>query len=76
MRRLFSLMLFAFAVAGSASGGQSPTVAASEVTPFIGTWVFTMIEPWGTHETVRIWDKNGTVAASVQAEQFPPIDAS
>ena len=31
-----------------------------------------MKEPGGTQETVRIRDENGKIAASVQAEQFPP----
>ena len=76
MRHLSWLTLLAMALAGPASGGQSSIVKPSDVTPFMGTWVFTMPDLRGTQETVRIWDKNGTVAASVQAERFPPIDVS
>ena len=43
---------------------------------FIGTWVFAMTEPLGAQETVRIIDKGGTIVATVQAQQFPPIDVS
>ena len=35
-----------------------------------------MTNPQGAQETVRVWDNKGTVAASVQAGRFPPIDAS
>ena len=35
-----------------------------------------MSDPQGAHETVRIIDNNGAVAASVQAERFPPINVS
>jgi hypothetical protein len=55
---------------------QDSPVTASEVTAFLGTWVFTMTNPRGATETVRIWEKNGTVAASVQAGRFPPIAVS
>ena len=40
---------------------------------FMGTWAISMREPSGAHETVRIWDEGGVVAASVQSEQSPPI---
>jgi hypothetical protein len=63
-------------VAGAASGAQTPTVKTSEVMPFLGTWVFTMTNPQGAQETVRITDKDGIVAASVQAGRFPPIDVA
>ena len=40
----------------------------------MGTWVFTMTEPEhfkGSQQTVRIWNQNGMVAASVQVGKFP-----
>src|SRR5262245_29362360 len=40
----------------------------------MGTWVFSMTNPQGAQETVRIVDKNGALAASVQSGRFPPID--
>jgi hypothetical protein len=42
-----------------------------------GTWVVTMTEPEalkGSSQTVRIWDQNGVVAASVQTGKFPPTN--
>jgi hypothetical protein len=33
----------------------------------------TMTNPQGATETVRIWDQNGVMAATVQAGRFPPI---
>jgi hypothetical protein len=62
-------------LAAPVSAGQAPPpLPASGVKAFIGTWVMTMTNPDGTVETVRIWDKNGVAAASVQAGKFPPIE--
>jgi hypothetical protein len=57
-----------------AAGGQASGVKSSQATAFLGTWLITMTEPQGAHETVRIWDQNGVIGATVQAEQFPPHD--
>lgn len=77
MKHLSLLTLLTVALlAGAAQGEQTSTVKTSEVMPFLGTWVFTMTNPQGAQETVRISDKNGTVAASVQAGRFPPIEVS
>jgi hypothetical protein len=35
-----------------------------------------MTEPLGAQETVRIIDKGGRIVATVQAQQFPPIEVS
>jgi hypothetical protein len=62
-----------------AAGGQAPAMHSSEVTTFIGTWVFDMTDPpelVGTKETVRILEKNGVVAATVQVGRFPPNDVT
>jgi hypothetical protein len=56
-------------LAGSIAAAQDASLPSSQGTDFMGTWEFTLTEPFGFHETVRIWDKEGTVAASVQAEQ-------
>ena len=40
----------------------------------MGTWVFTMTAPphfKGSMQTVRIWEQDGRVAASVQVGKFP-----
>jgi hypothetical protein len=58
------------------AAGQGSTVSPSQATGFIGTWVFKMTNPAGAQETVRIWDKDGTLAASVQSGRFPPISVS
>ena len=55
---------------------QDSTLASSEATAFVGTWVFTMTEPKGAQEAVRIMDKGGRIVASVQAQQFPPLEVS
>jgi hypothetical protein len=59
-----------------AAGGQGSTLASSEARAFIGTWLFAMTEPKGAQETVRIADRAGKIAATVQAQQFPPIEVS
>ena len=56
--------------------GQTPTINSSDSSVFMGTWPLTMTNPAGAHETVRIWDENGVVKASVQAERFPAIAAT
>jgi hypothetical protein len=55
--------------------GQA-TLPSADAAPFMGTWVFSMTEPAGAVETVRVWDDGGRVAASVQAGKFPAINAS
>ncbi len=61
---------------GTSLSGQSATVASSEVNAFLGTWVINMTEPKGALETVRIRDNGGRAAATVQAQQFPPLACS
>ena len=56
--------------------GQTPPVNSSEASAFMGTWPLTMMNPAGAHETIRIWDEQGVVKASVQAERFPAIAAT
>src|ERR671912_1771064 len=54
--------------------GQGAAVTPQQATRFLGTWVFTMTEPEhfkGSVQTVRIWDQNGRVAASIQTGKFP-----
>jgi hypothetical protein len=65
-------LLLMFAV--STASGQGAAVTPQQATPFMGTWVFTMTEPAhfkGSQQTVRIWDENGRIAASVQVGEFP-----
>jgi len=46
---------------------------------FIGTWAFTMTEPEalkGSQQTIKIWEKNGVIGASVQVGKFPALEAT
>jgi hypothetical protein len=51
--------------AGPAARGQGSTVGSSQATAFMGTWVIEMTEPMRGTQTVRIWERNGAMAASV-----------
>ena len=57
---------------GTAAGGQSHPVSSSEAMAFMGTWKFAMTNPQGSQQTVRLWEKNGVIAASLQIGKFPP----
>ena len=64
---------------GTAANGQAPNLSSKQATAFIGTWVIDMTSPdelKGTPETVRVWEKDGLIAASVQVGRFPPNDAT
>jgi len=61
---------------GSPVGGQTPSLDPSQVTAFMGTWPLTMTNPEGARETVRVWEENGVVKASVQSGRFPAINAT
>src|SRR5947209_1837017 len=78
MRTSLLLVVVVALVAVSAgplrAAGQ--TIKASEARAFIGTWSIAMTNPKGAQETVRLWDESGVVRASVQAQRFPPLDAS
>lgn len=63
-------------LAGPAADGQRSAPSSTDASAFMGTWVLKMTNPPGAQETVRIWDENGTAAASVQAGRFPPITVS
>ena len=51
--------------AAPAASGQGSTVSSSQGTAFMGTWVIDMTEAMRGTQTVRIWERNGAVAASV-----------
>jgi len=57
---------------GPVAGGQAPALNSSEAIAFMGTWRFTMTNPQGSQQTVRLWDKSGVIAASLQIGKFPP----
>jgi hypothetical protein len=69
--RLRSLLVVLLAILAPALQAQtSPTAAALE--SFFGTWVFAMTNPPNSQQTVRVWEKNGMVLASLQVGKFPP----
>lgn len=73
------LALFGLLYVVPASGGQAPALSVSQATAFLGTWPLTMNSPEvlvGTRETVRIWDENAVVKASLQSGRFPPVNAT
>lgn len=62
---------------GVAAAGPQAGSLTSSVAPFLGTWTVTMTEPEemkGDVLTVRIWNKDGRLAASVQT--YPNAPAS
>ena len=67
------------AIAAPGARGQSAPLNPANAKPFLGVWVIEMTEPAvfkGTH-TIRVWDNNGTVAASLQTNpNFPAIEAT
>jgi len=67
-----ALLVFgALAASGQGSGLPPPQAPA-----FMGTWLFDMTNPAGSQQTVRISEKNGVIAASVQVGKFPPTDVT
>jgi len=64
-----ALMLVAGPIAG-----QTPALSSSQASAFMGTWTFVMTNPPDSEQTVKVWDKNGIVGASLQIGKFPPND--
>jgi hypothetical protein len=75
-RLMLATMAIMLLLVGRTTAEQACPVAPSHATAFMGTWPLLMTEPLGGHETVRIWDDHGSVAASVQSEPSPPINAT
>lgn len=69
---LAALLLFG----GPAAGGQGSAVAPAEATAFMGTWVIEITEAMTATQTVKIWEKNGAVAASVGGGKSPAIEVT
>lgn len=74
--RVWAMAAAAVLLAVLQAGAQGVAVKPADVRPFLGTWVFSMTNPHGSEQTVRIWDKDGDVAASVQIEKFPANDVT
>jgi hypothetical protein len=62
----------------SAASAQGSALTAKQAMPFKGTWVIDMTEPaeFKSTQTVRIWEGNGSVAASVQGGKSPTIEVT
>jgi hypothetical protein len=71
--RLWVAAIVLSMLAGNAMA-QTAAPGASAASPFIGTWAFTMSNPQGSAQTVRIVEKNGALSASLQIDKFPPND--
>jgi hypothetical protein len=78
--RLWTPMLaLLLSLVGLEARGQGSTVNSSQASAFVGTWLFDMTSPpelLGTQETIRVWEKNGAIVASVQVARFPPNDVT
>ena len=76
-RALLAAVLLVIAAPGA--HGQSAPLNPADAKPFLGVWAIEMTDPpefKGTH-TIRVWDNNGTVAASVQSNpRSPAIEAT
>jgi hypothetical protein len=73
-QRLWPAVAGLLLMAAAAAVTQNLSLKSSELGPFMGTWVFTMTNPQGSEQTVRIWDKNGGLGASLQIGKFPSND--
>ena len=67
-----------FVVAASPAIGQGSALTPPQAAAFMGTWVIEYTEPsaFKTTQTVRIFDRKGGVAASIQTGTFPPLDVT
>jgi hypothetical protein len=78
-RRAFLVAALLVIAAPGARGQSAAPLNPGDAKPFLGVWVIEMTEPAvfkGTH-TIRVWDNNGTVAASLQTNpNFPAIEAT
>lgn len=78
LRRWLRVTALVLLSASFANGQGSAALTPAQATAFLGTWVIDMTEPLafkGTH-TVRIWDRNGVVAASLQTAAPFAIEAT
>ena len=63
----------------AAVAAQGRALRASDAAAFVGTWAVTMTEPEelkGSQQTVRIWEQDGLLAASLQVGKFPPTSVT
>jgi hypothetical protein len=58
------------------ASGQGSALTPAQMKAFMGTWMISMTNPAGAQETVKIFEKDGIVAASVQLGKFPPSEVT
>ena len=78
-RRILTMAALLILLVTALAGGQGTPSPDAQAATFIGTWAFTMTEPAafkGSQQTVRVWDKNGVIGASIQIGKFPAIEAA
>jgi hypothetical protein len=66
-----------FVFVASVASAQGPGPAAAEATAFMGTWVVHITEPsvWSP-QILRIWNRDGVFAASVQTGTAPAVEVA
>jgi hypothetical protein len=71
---LATLLLFV----GPAAGGQGSAGTPAEATAFMGRWVVDMTEPaeFKSTQILRIWNRDGALAASVQTGTAPAVEVT
>lgn len=78
-RRVILLAALLVIAVPEARGQSAAPLKPADAKAFLGVWVIKMTEPpefKGIH-TIRVWDNNGAVAASIQTNpSFPPIEAT
>lgn len=78
-RRAWVVAAFLVIAVPTARAQTAAALKPADAKPFLGVWVIEMTEPAvfkGTH-TIKVWDNNGTVAASLQTNpNFPAIEAT
>lgn len=73
IRRSLTLVAVAYLLLGSARAQTHP-IPTSQVSAFLGTWVIEFTEPpeFKATQTLRIWDVNGAIDASIQTAALRP----
>jgi hypothetical protein len=71
--RWLSMAIATLVVSAALSANtQVANVTATDARAFVGTWVFSMSNLGGSQQTVRIWEEDGVLKASVQVGKGAP----
>lgn len=74
--RVLAPMAALIMAAAVPAAAQVSSATAPQAARFMGTWVATMTNPAGSQQTIRVWEDNGAVAASIQVGRFPSTTAT